>query len=135
MSDDENIKLLLKAINLRKYEKGDPKKVLLDIFLDLAHKRGYYQSWNLVVELLGHKLGLTRMKDTSLFEEFSERLEAYLVAAAKHPWDHIGEIRTEYRLSHNKLGEVLTPRSITDAMTKMTLGEIAENETKTILDT
>ena len=61
-----------------------------------------------------------------LYEELMKEglLERYVDAARKDPWDHLGDIFTEWQLSGkaNRLGQILTPRGIIEAMITMTIG-------------
>lgn len=53
-------------------------------------------------------------------------LERYVDAARKDPWDHLGDIFTEWQLGGkaNRLGQMLTPKNIITFMVSLTLGEV-----------
>jgi len=57
-----------------------------------------------------------KVRRTGLIEEFVE-------AARAKPWDYIGEVFVEERLANNRLGQMLTPRSVVQLMLQMTMEE------------
>lgn len=138
MSD---LEVLLKKTRYSKYKNSneDPKKVLEWIFNEIAHRKYDWRAeWDILVELIADKLrprelaaskkyfppdGISFLPETKhkdLAEEFSEELDHYLIVAQKDPWDHLGMIREE-QIGFNKqfLGQVLTPKNVVEAMTRM----------------
>jgi hypothetical protein len=115
-------------------------------------------SWNIMVELIADYLGIIRdpwryslpgLQDEPLFKgkealskqsfSISERalkvkdrcaelVEMYVESARQHPWDHLGEVFMEQRLQGRNLGQMLTPRSIVEAMVQMVMPEYAKTQ-------
>lgn len=145
---------LLHALDLKRYKKAAPEKVLKEIFEQIYVKIHHFHRhcWEVLIELLAYyivdhvDLTLASMNVMSpfeglkrdhqkLYDELYELIECYVVAAKQKPWDHLGQIMTENQLGNKGLGQFLTPRTVTDMMTTMILGE-AEKITKptTVLD-
>ena len=157
MTDQSDLEALLKKTRYRKYDesKADPKKVLEWIFNEIARRKYDWRgAWDILVELLADKLrprelaaskkyfppdGISFMPETKhkdLAEEFSEELDHYMIIAQKNPWDHLGMIREE-QIGFNKqyLGQVLTPKTIVEAMTRMVYTKVENwDKPKTQLD-
>lgn len=102
------------------------------------------ECWNITIELLADHLGiienpwkysLPKVKWAGPiskpvypgFQKLKEQIkvtglvEAYIKAAKKEPWDHLGDIFTEEELAgrKNRMGQLLTPRAIVELMVRM----------------
>lgn len=149
---------LLHQIKLRKFKKGDPKKILYGIMKMMQVKLHYHarSNWDIMVELLARwivenkkqHLELGSMGSCALFKGLPIRydsvykdinkqdlFECYYEAAQKKPWDHLGMIMTEENLGNKYLGQHLTPRNVIEMIVQMTLGDAKEiKQMKTVMD-
>jgi len=148
------VELLLKKVRLARYKEGSPKRILYEI-LDEIERTKYYgtrRNWEIMVELLARwtvlnvDLELSSMGPVKAFEglqnsypELYQRIEeedlfqAYYTAAKQDPWDYLGEIFTETGISSDKMGQVLTPKTVVDFMIEITIPKDVK-EVQTIMD-
>jgi hypothetical protein len=123
-----------------------PKRALVDLLdeVDLKVRHFRRECWNITIELIADHLELmTNPWKYSLpnvkyagpvskpnypgFQELKKHIqktgliEAYVEAAKEEPGDHLGDIFVEEELAgrHNRLGQLLTPMQIVNAMIKM----------------
>lgn len=141
MTDD--LRHLWHRIQVKKYAKSPPKKLLMNTLHEIEIKEHYgsYRSWEILVELLAQWLvlnvdltlgsmgsvkafwGLDMKRHRDLFDHINklDLFRHYYVAAKKKPWDYIGEVYTELGLVGP--GQNMTPKEIVDFMIRMTYGE------------
>lgn len=124
------------------YEKiraSEPHRItkLLEGILDEVERRTGYShrtSWDILVELLGHSLGLTTTRYRKLLLGLNGQIQEYINEAVEEPWDYLGEVFTDRRLGNPRLGQNLTPRFVVELLVKMTVGEEKFDMVKTVLD-
>jgi len=145
-----NLDELLYRVRLKRAKEGDAKQLFKGIMDEIYHATGHStrRCWEIAIELVADHLGIIdepwryslpdlpksrlfkgeikparrevpkdlaeRVRQTGLIEEFVE-------AAKAKPWDYIGEVFTEERLSNNRLGQMLTPRSVVQLMLQMVM--------------
>lgn len=119
------------------YKKIGATQFLRDIYDIVESTEHNYamRSWEILVEVLADHLHLTRTTHLEVKRRVEDRrlFNIYVKAARKNdPWDHLGMLFEEHELS----GEAtfLTPRTIVEFMTKITLGE-EPYKIETVLDT
>jgi len=150
-STSEKLEKLMHTIKMKKYATGDPEDAFRALMETVELKVHLFRKdcWNITLELLADHLGLMNnpwkysVPNTTWkgavskpayhkLEELKKQvpvdlIEAYIAAAKAKPWDYPGEVFIKDELAGrvNRMGQVLTPRCITDFMVKMTLGENA----------
>ncbi|MGQ9539405.1 MAG: TRM11 family SAM-dependent methyltransferase [Candidatus Bathycorpusculaceae bacterium] len=147
------LEVLLRRVRLKMAREGGEAKNLFKGIIDEVRQGSGYdhrRCWELSLELVAEELGILdepwryslpdlpksphfkgnikpvkrevpkdlaeRVRQTGLIEEFVE-------AARAKPWDYIGEVFLEERLSNNRLGQMLTPRAVVQLMIQMVLTE------------
>ena len=143
---------LLHKIQVKRYKESPPKKILYWIFSEVEEKKHYgrMRSWEIMVELLAQwivkneDLTLASMcckafeglppPDKDLYQQIDnlDLFKHYVIAAKQNPWDHIGEIYQEQRLTGP--GQNMTPKAVVDFMIEMLYGG-PPKQLKTQLDT
>jgi len=147
-----NLDELLYRVRLRKAREGDAKRLFKGIMDEIYHATGHStrRCWELAVELVADHLGiidepwkysLPDLPKSPLFKgelklarrevskDLAEKvrrtglIEEFVEAARAKPWDYIGEVFVEERLANNRLGQMLTPRSVVQLMLQMTMEE------------
>lgn len=147
-----DLEVLLRKVRLGKAKEGDPKKILQAIMEELYHTTGHYyrRCWEMTLELLADTLGILNepwryslpdLPTSPLFKgkimqvkrgvpkDLAEHVretglvEEYIVAARAKPWDYIGDVFVEERLSNDRLGQMLTPKTVVDFMIEMLMTE------------
>ena len=133
----EELKALMTNVDLKRYAKYPPKKMLYKILkkIEWQHHYGRMRNWEWLVELLAKWLVLNEditlskigplksfeglsLKQDKLYRELKPLLKRYVIAAKHQPWDHLGELYTELGLVGP--GQNMTPRAVVDMMIKMT---------------
>ena len=150
MQKRSNLDELLYRVRLKKAKEGDAKQLFKGIMDEIYHTSGHSsrRCWEMAIELVADHLGIIdepwryslpdlpkshlfkgeiksarrevppqlaeRVRQTGLIEEFVE-------AAKAKPWDYIGEVFVEERLANNRLGQMLTPKSVVQLMLQMVM--------------
>lgn len=130
---------LMQRTRVKKYAKGDPRKLMLGIVNEIKMKTGHYgyRSWEMAVEylakwlVLNKNIGLASMPPLQGFKGLSlekdkiyryldglDLFRHYYVAAKAKPQDYIGEVY-EVDLELTQPGQNMTPRFIVEMMTQM----------------
>ena len=131
---------LMDRVDLQRFAKSPPKKMLYRILKDIERQRhyGHSRNWELAVEFLAKwlvlnedislsKIGTIKsfeglsLEEDKLYRQLSPLLKHYVVAAKNNPWDHLGEVYTELGLVGP--GQNMTPKTIVDFMIKATYPE------------
>lgn len=116
---------LVELLLERSYKAMNPTDILHEIFdlIEAKEHYGMWRSWDILVELLGDHLGLTRTGYVSLKRYVEEKglIKRYLKAAQHDRWDHIGELFNELELPTKDV--FLTPRSVVQLMVLMNMME------------
>ena len=123
-----------------------PKKALVDLLDEVESKLHLFRKecWNITCELIADHLGIIKtpwkysIPDAEWtdplgkpsyhnFKQLKEQINPYLIEtyvrdAKADPWDYLGDIFCEEELAGtNRLGQMLTPRSLVEMMTMMAL--------------
>ncbi|MEM3551880.1 MAG: hypothetical protein QXV01_12415, partial [Candidatus Bathyarchaeia archaeon] len=150
MDKKSNLEELLYRVRLKRAREGDAKQLFKGIMDEVYHVTGHStrRCWEIALGLVADHLGIIdepwryslpdlpksplfkgeikpakcevpkdlteRVRQTGLIEEFVE-------AARAKPWDYIGEVFVEERLANNRLGQILTPRSVVQLMLQMVM--------------
>jgi hypothetical protein len=132
-----------------------PKKALHDLIDEVEMKVHHFrrECWNITIELIADYLGLMANPwkyslpnakwagpiSKPVYPQFDQLkaqiqktglIEAYVDAAKKEPWDHLGDIFCEEELMgrQNMLGQNLTPIQIVDFMIEvLDIGKVQEH--------
>jgi hypothetical protein len=109
---------------------------LLDEILDaVCSATGHFHrdGWNILVELLGHVLGLTVSRHQKLLQKLNGELQEYCRNAIEEPWDYLGALFVDRRLEGP--GQNLTSRPIVEFMIKALFAEDKKiDRAQTVLD-
>jgi len=147
-----NLEKLLYRVRLKRARESDAKQLFKGIMDEVYHATGHStrRCWEIAITLVADHLGIIddpwryslpdlpksqlfkgeikpaklevpkdlaeRVRQTGLIEEFVE-------AARAKPWDYIGEVFVEERLANNRLGQMLTPRSVVQLMLQMVMAD------------
>ena len=136
----KELRQLMNQVQLKRFAKKPPKKMLYRILHEIELKRHYgrMRSWELLVEQLAkwlvrnNDIGLSKtgtvkafeglsLEEDELYKHVSHLLKPYVVAAKSNPWDYLGEVYIEQGLVAP--GQNMTPKGVVDFMLKMTYPE------------
>ncbi|MGB9672475.1 MAG: hypothetical protein ACPLZY_04950, partial [Candidatus Norongarragalinales archaeon] len=152
MEKRSNLDELLYRVRLKRAKEGNAKQLFKGIMDEIYHASGHStrRCWEMALELVADHLGiidepwrysLTDLPKSPLFKgeikparrevpnDLAEKvrqtglIEEFVEAARAKPWDYIGEVFVEERLANNRLGQMLTPRSIVQLMLQMVMAD------------
>jgi len=153
MKEKSSLEILLRRARLRRAREGGEAKKLFKGIIDELHQtsgHNYRRCWEMAIELVADYLGildepwkysLPDLPKSRIFKgeikppkrcvpkDLAERVrrsgltEEFVEAAKARPWDYIGEVFMEEGLSNDRLGQMLTPRSIVQLTVKSVMSD------------